>query len=132
MNMSRIIPNTIRLALKGQSPIIWRGSETSIREFLYIEDAVEGYLALINNIKTTAGHAFNIGSKEIITIEEIVTNILEKIDPNLRINFKSKDFPEISHQYLDSSKIHEYTGWSAKTSLSEGLDKTIELYKNIL
>jgi CDP-glucose 4,6-dehydratase len=79
MNMSRIIPNTIRLALKGQSPIIWRGSETSIREFLYIEDAVEGYLALINNIKTTAGHAFNIGSKEIITIEEIVTNILEKM-----------------------------------------------------
>jgi CDP-glucose 4,6-dehydratase len=132
MNMSRIIPNTIRLALQEKSPLIWKGSELSTREFLYVEDAVDAYLNLVKNITVTAGEAFNIGSNEIISIKDLVEMILSKINNNLSIEYKSKDFPEISHQYLDSSKIKKFTGWVSKTKLSEGLDKTIEGYKNIL
>ena len=132
MNISRIIPNTIRLALQGESPVIWKGSGQSIREFLYIEDAVEGYLSLIENIESVEGQAFNIGSGEIVTIEELVNMILNKINNKISIKYLEKDFPEISHQYLDSNKIMTQTGWSPKTKLSEGLDKTIEVYKKIL
>tara|TARA_R110001592_G_scaffold311986_1_gene587011 strand:+ start:525 stop:1466 length:942 start_codon:yes stop_codon:yes gene_type:complete len=132
MNMSRIIPNTIRLALKGNSPMIWKGSEKSIREFLYVEDAVDAYISLVENISKTKGEAFNIGSGEIVTIEDVVSTILSKIDTNILINYKEKDFPEISNQYLNSNKIYEYTGWKPNTNLSDGLDKTIKVYKNIL
>ena len=132
MNMSRIIPNTIRLALEGKSPVIWKGSEKSIREFLYVEDAVDGYLSLIKNIDKTKGEAFNIGSKEIVTIEDIVNKLLSKINKDISINYQEKDFPEISSQYLSSDKIENYTGWRALTSLSDGLDKSIEMYKSIL
>ena len=132
MNMSRIIPNTIRLALEGKSPIIWKGSEKSVREFLYVEDAVDGYLSLIKNIEETKGEAFNIGSGEIVTIEEIVNTILSKVDKNITIDYQEKDFPEITSQYLASTKIMEYTGWKSKTSLSDGIDKSIEMYKSIL
>jgi len=132
MNMSRIIPNTIRLALQEKSPLIWKGSELSTREFLYVEDAVDAYLNLVKNITVTAGEAFNIGSNEIISIKDLVEMILSKINNNLSIEYKSKNFPEISHQYLDSSKIKKFTGWVSKTKLSKGLDKTIEGYKNIL
>ena len=132
MNMSRVIPNTIRLALKGNAPMIWKGSEKSIREFLYVEDAVDAYISLVENISKTKGEAFNIGSGEIITIEDVVNKILSKINPNILINYKEKDFPEISNQYLCSDKISEYTGWKPKTSLSDGLDKSINIYKNII
>ena len=132
MNMSRIIPNTIRLALKKESPLIWKGSEESTREFLYIEDAVDAYLSLVKNIDKTKGEAFNIGSGEIISIKKLVEDILSKINNNLLINYQHKDFPEISHQYLDSNKIKEFTGWESKIKLSEGLDKSIKTYKNIL
>ena len=132
MNMSRIIPNTIRLALKKESPLIWKGSEESTREFLYIEDAVDAYLSLVKNIDKTKGEAFNIGSGEIISIKKLVEDILSKINNNLSINYQHKDFPEISHQYLDSNKIKEFTGWESKIKLSEGLDKSIKTYKNIL
>jgi len=132
MNMSRIIPNTIRLALQGTTPCIWKGSEKSVREFLYVEDAVDGYLSLIENIEKTKGEAFNIGSGEIVTIEDIVNMILSKIDKNISINYQEKDFPEISTQYLDSNKIKDYTSWTPHTMLSDGLDKSIESYKNIL
>ena len=132
MNMSRIIPNTIRLALEGKSPVIWKGSEKSVREFLYVEDAVDGYLSLIKNIEKTKGEAFNIGSGEIVTIEEIVNTILSKVDKNITIDYQEKDFPEISHQYLDSNKIKSYTGWIPKTKLDAGIEYCIEGYKNIL
>ena len=131
MNMTRIIPNTIRLALKGEAPLIWKGSEESTREFLYVEDAIDGYLSLIKNIETTKGHAFNIGSGEIITIGKLVEMILSKIDKNLLINYQEKDFPEISHQYLDSTKIFEEIGWEAQTSITDGLEKSIENYKEM-
>jgi len=132
MNMSRIIPNTIRLALEGKAPVIWKGSEKSVREFLYIEDAVDGYLSLVKNIDQTAGEAFNIGSGEIVTIEEIVNTILSKIDKNIKIDYQEKDFPEISSQYLSSNKIKNITGWLPLTSLSDGLDNSIAMYKGIL
>jgi len=132
MNMSRIIPNTIQLALKGESPMIWKGSEESTREFLYIEDAVDGYLSLVKNIATTAGYGFNMGSGEIISIGDLVNMILEKIDNSLSVNYIEKDFPEINHQYLDSGKIKKYTGWKPKTNLHEGLEKSIEIYSGTL
>ncbi len=131
MNMSRIIPNTIRLALNGSAPMIWKGSEKSIREFLYVEDAVDAYLSLIENISKTKGEAFNIGSGEIVTIEDVVNMILSKIDTNISINYKEKDFPEISNQYLCSDKIYEYTGWKSKVTLDEGLQKTINFNKEM-
>lgn len=132
MNMSRIIPNTIRLALKGESPMIWKGSEKSIREFLYIEDAVDGYLSLIDNIDKTKGQAFNIGSGEMVTIEDIVNMILSKINKKLTINYQEKDFPEINHQYLDSTKIKKATGWLPNTKILDGLDMSIAQYETIL
>ena len=51
---------------------------------------------------------------------------------NLEIKYVKKDFPEISHQYLDSTKIKEHTGWKPETSLFVGLVKSIQSYKEIL
>ena len=132
MNMSRIIPNTIRLALKGESPVIWKGSEKATREFLYVEDAVDGYMSIVNNIEKTKGEAFNIGSGEVISIENLVNMILGKIDKNLKITYESKSFPEITNQYLDSRKIKNLTGWVHSTNLSDGLDASIKMYEPIL
>jgi nucleoside-diphosphate-sugar epimerase len=58
--------------------------------------------------------------------------MLDEMDSNLEINFVEKDFPEISHQYLNSSKMKKVTGWKAKTSLKNGLKKSINFYKEIL
>ena len=132
MNLSRVIPNNIKKILNGKRPMIWKGSEKSTREFLYIDDAVDAYLSLVKNIDKTKGEAFNIGGNEVITIGELLNLLLNKMGSNLNIEYVEKDFPEISHQYLDSTKIKEHTGWIPKTNLSEGLVKSIENYKEIL
>ena len=132
MNFTRVVPNNINKILNGEQPVIWKGSEVSTREFLYIEDAVDAYLSLVKNIDKTKGEAFNIGSGEVISIGELLNIMLDKMDSNLEINFVEKDFPEISHQYLDSSKMIKLTGWKPKTNIFNGLKKSIKKYKEIL
>ena len=128
-NTSRIIPNTINKVMAGESPIIWNGCQGATREFLYIEDAVDAYLSLVRNIAVTRGNAYNVGSGDYATIQEIVELIISKIDPTIKIEYPDKGFPEITHQYLDSSKIRNEIGWEPKVSLNQGIDMVIEFYK---
>ena len=132
MNLSRIIPNTIRKVLNGESPVIWKGSEASTREFLYVEDAVDAYLSLVKNITYTQGKAYNIGSGEKITIGDLVEQILGEMESEVEIDYRDKKFPEISHQYLDSTQIQEDTGWKPMTNMYDGLLATIKGYKELL
>ena len=131
MNFSRIIPNTIRSIFNNKSPLIWSGAGNFIREFLYVEDAASAYSTIAENIDITKGNAYNVGSGEKITIKELVTKILNKISTNVEIEYRERTFPEISNQYLDCSKIKKDIGWEAKVGLDEGLDRTIETYKQI-
>ena len=132
MNFTRVIPNNIKKVLDGERPVIWKGSEKSTREFLYIDDAVDAYVSLVKNIDKTKGNAYNIGSGEEVTIGELLELLLSKMDTDLTIDYVEKDIPEITHQYLDSTKIGLDTGWEASTYLSDGLEESIEAYKEIL
>ena len=132
MNFTRVIPNNIRKILNGERPVIWKGSESSTREFLYIDDAVDAYVSLVKNIDKTKGNAYNVGSGEKVTIGELLELLLNKMDSDLTIDYVEKDIPEITHQYLDSYKIKNDTGWEASTYLSDGLEESVKAYKEIL
>ena len=132
MNFSRVIPNNIRKILNGKRPMIWKGSEVSTREFLYIDDAVDAYLSLVENIDKTKGEAYNVGSGEVLTVEDLLNELLKTMDSDIEIEYVEKDFPEISHQYLDSRKIQRHTNWKPKTNLSTGLKKSIDCYKDLV
>ena len=132
MNFTRVIPNNIRKILNNESPMIWKGSEASTREFLYIDDAVDAYLSLVENIDKTKGEAYNIGSGEVYSIEELLKKLLRIMESNLQIEYVEKDFPEISHQYLDSGKIKRDTKWKPKTTLGIGLKKSVDSYKELV
>jgi CDP-glucose 4,6-dehydratase len=128
-NFSRLIPNTIKRLINGQSPIIWRGVKDSTREFIYVEDAVDAYISLMDNIDETKGQAYNIGGNVIKSIEEVVLMLIEKINSNIKVEYLEKDFPEITHQYLDSTKITNVTNWQPKIDFDTGINSTIDFYK---
>jgi CDP-glucose 4,6-dehydratase len=130
-NFSRIIPNTVRRILNGKSPVIWRGSEESIREYLHVDDATRAYLSLIKNIDVTKGNAYNIGSGEKTSVKNLVEKLIKIADVPVDIDYPEKGFPEIKHQYLDSSKIKKDTDWRPIVKLDDGLMDTIDGYKKI-
>lgn len=128
-NFSRIIPNSIIKLNRGESPVIYKGNSESTREFIYVEDVVSAYLELAKNIDVTKGNSYNIGSGDIYSVENIVSLLIEKINKDISISYLQKDFPEISHQYLNSEKIKNDIKWVSKTSFLQGIEKTIAFYK---
>lgn len=85
LNFNRIIPQTIQLVLNGEAPEI-RSDGTFIRDYFYIEDAVEAYLLLAEKMEelNLAGEAFNFSNEIQLTVLELVEKILKAMDSDLK------------------------------------------------
>lgn len=133
MNLSRIIPGSIISVLKGEDPIV-RSDGTPVREFIYVDDVVSGYLALAENIEAARGNAFNFGTNAPVRIIDLVNTIIEAcgaadvIKPNVLLQEKIKN--EIDAQYLSGEKMKAVTGWTASVPLQEGLARTVDWYRD--
>jgi len=130
-NLSRIIPGTILSVLKGARPII-RSDGTPVRDFIFTDDIVAGYLLLAENIDRAKGEAFNFGSGEPISkldlVNSIVTLMGKENDLTPDILLKTKIENEIDAQYLDSAKVNERFGWTPQVDIKDGLKRTIDWY----
>ncbi len=133
LNLSRIIPGTITSVLNNVNPVI-RSDGTPIREFIFTEDVVDGYLVLAEKIEKARGEAFNFGTDKPIQMLELVKlilNLMNKsnaLSPDILLTGKIKN--EIDAQYLSSEKINQTFGWKPKIALETGLRKTIEWYRS--
>lgn len=132
LNLSRIIPGTILSILKNEHPII-RSDGTPIREFIHVDDVARGYLLLAEKIDEAKGEAFNFGTNEPVQMLELVEKILKlmgkerELPPTIML--KTKIEREIDAQYLSGDKFFNRLGWKAEINLDEGLQQTIDWYR---
>lgn len=130
LNFNRIIPQTIQLVLEGKAPEI-RSDGTFIRDYFYIEDAVKAYLLLAEKMeeKGLAGEAFNFSNEIQLTVLELVDKILKAMGSELKPRILNQGTHEIKHQYLSAEKARKSLDWKPDYSIDEGLEKTIEWYR---
>ncbi|WP_142393509.1 GDP-mannose 4,6-dehydratase [Bacillus sp. GBSC66] len=130
LNFNRIIPQTIQLVLEGKAPEI-RSDGTFIRDYFYIEDAVKAYLLLAEKMeeKGLAGEAFNFSNEIQLTVLELVDKILKATGSELKPRILNQGTHEIKHQYLSAEKARKLLDWKPDYSIDEGLEKTIEWYR---
>ncbi|GLF91722.1 putative sugar dehydratase/epimerase YfnG [Bacillus safensis] len=130
LNFNRIIPQTIQLVLEGEAPEI-RSDGTFIRDYFYIEDAVKAYLLLAEKMeeKGLAGEAFNFSNEIQLTVLELVDKILKAMGSELKSRILNQGTHEIKHQYLSAEKARKLLDWKPDYSIDEGLEKTIEWYR---
>jgi len=126
----KFIPTVIR-HIKNNTPIPVYGTGQNIRDWLFVEDHCEALLTIGQNFKF--GERYNIGGGVEMSNLDMVTLILDLMGKPVHmyqnwINFvpdrKGHDF----RYAMDASKIYKELGWSAKTKLAEGLEKTISWY----
>lgn len=132
LNFNRIIPESIRAILRGEPPPI-RSDGSPVREYLYVEDAVSGYLALASQMdrKEVVGRAFNIGTDKPQTVLEVVNALIKAsgrkgIKPRI-LNTAKHEIPE---QSLDSTDAKRILGWKPAYTLEQGLKKTWTWYQD--
>ncbi len=133
LNFNRIIPQTIRSVLAGESPII-RSDGTFVRDYFYVEDAVSAYLLLGEKMEESAlfGEAFNFSNEIQLTVLELVNKILEIMSSDIRPTIMNQGSNEIKHQYLSAEKARRMLEWKPKFDLEYGLRKTISWYEAYL
>lgn len=135
LNFNRIIPGSIKAVLEDRSPII-RSDGSPLREYLYIEDAVDAYLTLAQNIHRpdVMGQSFNFGPHQPYTVLEIVQEVIKVAGKHLQPETRGVMSlqGEILHQYSDSSKARKLLNWYPKWKLNEGLRETLNWYRNYL
>ena len=127
-DFNRLIPSTIDNCLKDKAFLCSSGVQK--RDFLYIDDFLEGVLKIIyskNKLKTI----INIGSQNPISVRnviEMIRKIINKGKPIFGKILMRKD--EISVSYPDINYIKKHIKWKPNTNLEKGLKLTIKYYKN--
>lgn len=134
LNWSRIIPGSIRLVLEGKAPVL-RSDGTFTRDYLYVEDVVDAYLALAEQADRDGvrGEAFNFSPERQLSVLELTQHLLAALGrPDLEPIIQNQATAEIKDQYLDASKARRVLGWEARIPLREGLERTIAWYRTFL
>ncbi len=134
LNWNRLIPGTIRSVLRGEQPIV-RSDGTFKRDFIYVRDAVYGYLTLAEQLSRAdvQGEAFNFGMSHPISVLEMIASIIELSDcPRLKPIILDEVKHEIQDQYLSSEKAGQVLDWQPQFTLAEGLRETMGWYRQYL
>lgn len=124
---SHVIPALIRRIFSGENPLIVWGSGTQSRSFIYVEDLVDGMIAAVE--KYPFPDPINLGSDEEISIRDLVYKIVALSGMNLRIEFDSTKPDGSPRRKSNNEKAKRLLGFVSKTSLDDGLKKTIEWYR---
>ncbi len=131
LRTSHVIPALVRKCVearrRGDAEIVAWGTGSASREFLYVDDCAEGIIAAMERYESD--QPINLGTGREVTIREL-TNLVAKL-----ARFEGKIVWDATkpdgqpRRCLDVTQAREQLGFSAKTSLEDGLAQTIEWYE---
>lgn len=129
LNWSRLVPNSCRLALRGESPQIYGDAVDDKREWIYVRDAVSAYILLAE--RGLPG-AYNVGSNIQASPMEVAERIarMAGCKPPETIH-KIHGFYEIPEQVLACDKMRALD-WQPEFGLNVGLKNTLNWYQGYL
>jgi CDP-glucose 4,6-dehydratase len=132
LNWNRLVPGTIRSALRGRSPVI-RSDGSYVRDYFYVEDGAASYTLLAQALaedRTLAGEAFNFSNETQVTVLELAQKILAAMGSDLEPTILDEAPHEIRRQYLSAERARARLGWEPLFSLDAGLERTIDWYRD--
>jgi NAD dependent epimerase/dehydratase len=122
-----VIPTIITQALTRE--VIQLGAISPTRDFLYVEDTVQGILRC-GEADGVEGEVINLGSGQEIAIGEIAERVLRALARELPVELDEQRLrppeSEVERLLADTSKASELLGWEPAVSFDEGLRRTID------
>jgi nucleoside-diphosphate-sugar epimerase len=127
--MGALIGKFVRAAQLGKETVEVWGEGNQEREFLYVEDAVDG---IITAGKKSQIDVVNLGLGEAYTIRKISEIIQKASGFNGKIQYNPTQFVGVLKRLLDVSLVRQEIGWSAATSIEQGIYDTVQWYQTQL
>jgi UDP-glucose 4-epimerase len=122
----------IKLLVEGKPFEVWGGEQ--LRDFTYVDDVVQAFLLAAASEKSN-GLAFNLGGCEVISLKAAADML---ISGNGGSEFMVREFPadrkriDIGDYYADDDLIQVVLGWEPRVPLKEGLERTVDFYRQHL
>jgi dTDP-glucose 4,6-dehydratase len=128
LNDGRALPNFFYQALRGE-PITVYGDGSQSRSFCYVSDLIEGIWRLMQ----VAEHdPVNLGNPQEITILEFAERIKTVTGAAVPVVFRPLPQDDPKQRRPDISKARHLLGWEPKVSLQEGLQLTLQYFRQQL
>jgi UDP-glucuronate decarboxylase len=127
----RVISNFIVQALRGE-PLTIYGDGSQTRSFLYVDDLLDGVLALMSYEGPDAHEPVNIGSPREQSMLELVDCLGKVTGKKLEIVFRPLPEDDPVRRCALTTRAQERLNWSAEVTLEEGLARTVDYFKGIL
>ena len=137
MDLTREVPPVIgglaKKIINNEQPIIY-GDGSKIREFVYIEDLVDLHYTMSDQMDSKRIITLNVGSGRPITIKDLYSVVWDicnqlkfgAVTAKDDIDWQPERADEAKRVELDRSVTRGISGWEAKTSLEDGIRKTIK------
>ena len=134
---SHVLPALMRKVveakLAGEKRLVVWGTGKPRREFLYSDDLAEACIHLLNLpepmydslLTPDAAPLINIGTGEDLTIRELAELVAQVLEHDCELIFDATRQDGTPRKLLDVSRIHAL-GWTAQTTLAEGIRRTYE------
>jgi len=122
------VSNFIVQALKGD-PITVYGDGSQTRSFCFVDDLVDGLIKLMHS---NYQRPVNLGNPDEYNMLEFAELVREKTSSESKIIFHDLPVDDPKKRCPDISLARKLLTWEPKILLSDGLDKTIEWYRQIV
>ena len=123
-----VLGKFIHNALSGL-PLSVFGDGEQTRDYTFIEDAISATILAALHPKAS-GDVFNIGTSIETSVNNLVSYITELIPTAHVVYVPERDIDNIRRRALSISKISQKLGWTPKTTIAQGVRKTIAWYTN--
>jgi dTDP-glucose 4,6-dehydratase len=120
----RVVSNFITQALRDMDITVYGDGQQS-RSFCYVDDQIEGQLALLGS---NYNGPINIGNPHEFTMLELAEQVIEITNSNSKITFHPLPQDDPSQRKPDMTLATAELGWAPKVQLREGLEKTAPFF----
>lgn len=126
----RVVSNFIVQALNGEDITIY-GDGLQTRSFCYVNDLIEGFVRLMNSDPKITGPV-NLGNSEELTMLKLANLVLDLTGSPSRLVQRELPHDDPRQRQPDISLAEKILDWTPRTSVKDGLSKTIQYFDQTL
>jgi UDP-glucuronate decarboxylase len=128
-NDGRVVSNFIVQALSGQDITLY-GDGSQTRSFCYVDDLIEGFMRMMASPLNVTG-PINMGNPVEFTIRELAETVLEMVGGSSKLIMLPLPQDDPKQRKPDISVAQRTLDWAPKVQLRQGLEKTIEYFRQL-